>query len=165
MSKVRRLRWGGLGPFAIVAVAAGAMLALAIPGQSQERTGADLWSFGGCFNCHGNLAAGDGDPAYPAGPDLRRTGLTPEQLYEVIACGRPSTPMPHNLVNAYAETACYGLPLGPPPTMRGADFTAAEVQILTDFLVANVVGVTRITREYCAAFFGGNLNAPACAEY
>jgi mono/diheme cytochrome c family protein len=165
MSKVRRLNWGGLGQLGIVAAVAGAALAFAIPGQSQERTGADLWSFGGCFNCHGNLAAGDGDPAYPAGPDLRRTRLTPEQLYETIACGRAATAMPYNLATAYAETACYGQPLGPPPVMRGADYTEEELQRLVDFLVANVVGVTRITREYCAAFFGGNLNAPACAEY
>jgi hypothetical protein len=160
MSKMRRL-----GQLGIVAAAAGAVLAFAIPGQSQERTGGDLWSFGGCFNCHGNLAAGDGDPAYPAGPDLRRTRLTPEQLYEVVACGRPSTPMPYNLATAYTETACYGMPLGPPTVMRGADFTPEETQRLVDFLVANVVGVTRVTREYCAAFFGGNLNAPACAGY
>jgi mono/diheme cytochrome c family protein len=165
MSKTRRPSWGRLGQLGIVAAAAGAVVAFAIPGQSQERTGGELWSIGGCFNCHGNLAAGDGDPAYPAGPDLRRTGLTPEQLYETIACGRPSTPMPYNLRTAYTETACYGLPLGPAPVLRGADYTPEDLQRLVDFLVANVVGVTRITREYCAAFFGGNLNAPACAEY
>jgi hypothetical protein len=124
------------------------------------------WQEGGCFNCHGNLAAGDGDPAYPAGPSLRSSRLDRDLLVTTISCGRPGTGMPMNLVGAYMETPCYGLPLGEPPGVsRGANFTAEEIEALVDFLLENVVGVRTITRENCAVFFGGNLNAPACLQY
>jgi hypothetical protein len=125
-----------------------------------------VWEKGGCFNCHGNLADGDGDPAYPVGPSLRATALTRDQLLETISCGRPGTPMPYNLAGAYTETACYGFPLGEPSDVaRGAGLTAEQLTKLVDFLMENVVGVRRITRENCAAFFGGNLDAPLCRQY
>ena len=126
-----------------------------------------LWQSGGCFNCHGNLAAGDGDPSYPTGPNLRQTKLKRDQLVETISCGRPGTPMPFNLAGAYTETACYGKPLGPAPAdvNRGAGFTADQIQTLVDFLMKDVVGVTKITRENCAAFFDGDANSPLCQQY
>lgn len=160
-----RLTYRRIGFAAILAAGTAAISAISGPGQAQELPGAALWAVGGCANCHGNFAAGDGDPAYPPGPNLRSSRLTPEQLYETIACGRPSTAMPYNLVTAYTETPCYALPLGPAPVARGADFTAEQMQQLVDFLLSHVVGVRNISRENCAAFFGGNLDAPACREY
>jgi len=147
-------------------LAAAALIAFSTPGQAQE-SGADIWRQGGCFACHGNLAAGDGDPAYPAGPNLRRTGLDGEQLFEVIACGRPQSGMPAHLAGAYTEIACFEAPLGPVPgdIILTGQFTQEQVDLLVDFLMQNVVGVTRITRENCATFFGGNMNAPACLQY
>ncbi|MCC6984560.1 MAG: hypothetical protein IT535_14935 [Bauldia sp.] len=160
----KRLRPALLG----LALAVGAFAALSAPASAQE-TGGDLWGVGSCANCHGNLAAGDGDPAYPTGPSLRSTRLTPEEMVETIACGRPGTEMPYNLAGAYAEHGCYGIPVPTDPASlganRGADFTAEQVQTLATFLVENVVGKTRITRENCALFFGGNADAPACRAF
>ena len=157
---------------AAMVVSAGALMSLASPGRAQPAppaqpdTGATIWGKGGCFNCHGNLAAGDGDPSYPQGPNLRQTRLTRDQLIETISCGRPGTPMPFNLAGAYTQTACYAMPLGPPPEVsRGASFSAEQIQVLVDFLVQNVVGKSNITRENCAVFFNGNANAPLCRQF
>lgn len=149
-----------------IGLVAGLIAALSTPSFAQEDGGA-LWGRGGCLNCHGNLAAGDGDAAYPAGPNLRRTKLERDQLIETIACGRPGADMPYNLAGAYTEIACYDLPLGEAPeeVANGPGFTAGEIEALVDFLVANVVGVTKITRENCGAFFGGNPNVPSCLQY
>ncbi len=167
--RLRHLKSSHLGSLVATALfAASAMVVLTSPGRAQaERTGAELWSIGGCANCHGNLAAGDGDPAYPTGPNLRESGLDRDLFTETVACGRPSTPMPYNLVNAYVEVECYGMGLGAPPegTARGADFTGEQVDLLIDFLFENVVGQRRITRENCAMFFGGNANSPACRQF
>lgn len=170
-----RVRVVGGGSLATLASAACVVLALAFPGQAQPtpttpalapETGATIWAMGGCSDCHGNLANGDGDPAYPPGPNLRRSRLEPDSLREAIACGRPSTAMPFNLAGAYTETACYGLPLGSPPIAGGgAGFTAEQIDVLVAFLVEQVIGVTRITRENCAVFFGGNPDAPGCLQY
>lgn len=135
-------------------------------GQAAPETGAAIWGKGGCFNCHGNLAAGDGDPSYPPGPNLRETRLNRDQLLETISCGRPGTLMPFNLAGAYTVTACYGMAVGPVPEVsRGAALSAAQLQELTDFLMKNVVGVKKITRENCAVFFDGNANAPLCRQF
>ena len=145
--------------------AAGVVLALSLPGQAED-DGGFLWGQGGCSSCHGNLAAGDGDAAMPAGPNLRRSSLDRDQLIETIACGRPGSEMPYNLAGAYTETSCYGLPLGDPPGVpAGARFTSDEVEALVDFLMEHVVGVRSITRENCALFFRGNMNYPACLRY
>lgn len=142
------------------------ILMFTVPTQAQE-TGADIWRQAGCFDCHGNLAAGDGDPAYPAGPNLRRTSLDRAQLIETIACGLPATPMPMHLDGAYTTVACYGRPIGESPNdvLGATRFTAEQIELLVDFLLEYVVGETRITREGCSAFFGGNINAPACLQY
>ena len=102
---------------------------------------------------------------YPAGPDLRTSWLDRDQAKETIACGRPSTMMPYNLRGAYTEFACYGLPLGQPVANQGSNLSAEELDALTDFLLAKAIGQRRITRQGCAAFFGGNVNAPACQEF
>lgn len=155
---MRGLRAGTIGGLAF-----GALLALGTPGQAQE-TGGDVWGQAGCFACHGELAEGGADPALPRGPNLRRTRLTAEQLTETIACGRVGSEMPYNLEGAYTQTACYGMPLGPAPSnvLPGAGLSAEQIGLLVDFLVADVVGKTRVTRENCALFFGGNANALTC---
>lgn len=148
--------------------AAGFVLALATPSHAQD-AGATVWARGGCAACHGNLAAGDGDPSYPRGPNLRRTQLDRDQLLETIACGRPNTQMPTNLKGAYKEVSCYGLPVGEVPgevvNLGKGSLTKEEIVALTDFLMANVVGKPRITRANCALFNEGNQNAPECLQY
>ncbi len=161
LSKMKVRRWAlvtGLGLGALVAVLAPPALA--------QMTGGDLWGRGGCADCHGNLAAGDGDPTYPAGPNLRRTTLQPDDLRETIACGRPGTGMPYHLANAYAGTACYGMTGAVPEgTRRGIAMTAQELDMLADFLTTSVKGQARITKANCALFYGGNPNDPGCAQY
>jgi hypothetical protein len=75
--------------------------------------------------------------------------------------------MPFNLAGAYTEVACRGLPLAAPPpdVTRGGSFTEEQVGTLVDFLLENVVGQPRITRENCGAFFNGNVDAPLCRQY
>jgi hypothetical protein len=157
----------------VIAVLAGAIPVPAWAQQSpqaqsaQQETGAMLWQKGGCFNCHGNLAAGDGDPTFPQAPNLRATKLTRDQLVETISCGRPGTLMPYHLATSYTTTACYGRPLGAAPSdvSPGAGFNADQIQKLVDFLEQNVVGKANITRDNCAAFFDGNANTPLCRQY
>lgn len=160
------------GKLAALSATAGLCLAvLAGPANAQdaeeEATGADLWRQGGCFNCHGNLADGEGDPAYPVGPSLRTTGLDRDMLIETISCGRPSTFMPMFLEGAYTETECYGMAVGEVPDgiNMGGSFTAEEIERLVDFLVEHVVGETTITRENCGAFYNGNVDAPLCRQF
>ena len=158
----RRGRWT-LGK--AIGLAAGAFLALSLPSQAQD--GGALWGRAGCPDCHGPLAAGGGDPAYPEGPNLRRSRLVRDELIETIGCGRPGTEMPFNLIGAYTEVACYELPLGEVlEDVKGKGFLSAEeLQTLVDFLLENALGTTRINRENCAAFYGGNLEARGCLQY
>ena len=143
-------------------VVAAAFFALPTPSLAQD--GGPLWGLGGCGGCHGALAGGGDDPAEPQGPNLRRSGLDRDLMLETIACGRPGTDMPFNLEGAYTEIECYGIPVGevPPETFGAGGFTAEELETLVDFLFEYVVGVTRVTRQNCAAFFEGNANARAC---
>ena len=100
----------------------------------------------------------------PRAPNLRRSVLDRDLMLETIACGRPGTEMPFNLEGAYTEIECYGIPVGevPPETFGAGGLTAEELETLVDFLFEYVVGVTRVTRQNCAAFFEGNANARAC---
>jgi len=157
---------------AVAAIASVAVMGPLAPSANAQapaakEDGGALWGKGGCANCHGNFAAGDGDAAYPQGPNLRQSKLTRDQLVETISCGRPGTAMPYNLAGAYTQTACYSLPLGPPPgeVTRGAGFSADQIQVLADFLAQNVLGKPNITRENCALFNNGNANAPACRNF
>ena len=154
--------------------AASALLATTVPGHAQNgapgaeaaKTGPQLWSEAGCFGCHGDLAAGGGDAANPAGPSLRTSRLDRAGLIEVISCGRPGTAMPMHLIGAYTEVACHGQPVGPVPadvTGTGV-FTADEVATLVDFLDEHAVGVRQITRENCIAFLG-DPNSRVCLQY
>jgi mono/diheme cytochrome c family protein len=147
---------------ALIGLAAAAFALLATPGSAQE--GGDVWGKGGCTACHGGLAQGGGGGEMPAGPNLRRTRLTPADLKETIACGRGE--MPFHLEAAYKTVACYGIPIpGPAAAPQGAALTAQEIDALVNFLVTNVVGQTTITRANCALFNGGNANSPVCATY
>lgn len=150
----------------VMGLAACVAVALSTPGLAQN-AGVDAWKRGGCSTCHGNVAEGGSGDVEPAGPNLRRTRLDRDELIETISCGRPGAEMPYNLKGAYTETSCYGLPVGEVPAeTRGTGFLAAEeVEALVDFLLENVVGKTRITRQACAVFFGGNEDAIACRGY
>lgn len=143
------------------------ILAAPATAQDDQPTGADMWRQGGCFNCHGNLAEGNGDPAYPGGPNLRRSTLELDALIDTIACGRPSTFMPMFLEGGYVEIPCYGI-MGdavPDNVNVGGGFTSEEIELLANFLLDHVFGVSPITRENCGAFYNGNVDAPLCRQY
>src|SRR5262245_23162434 len=60
-----------------------------------------------CQYCHKWDASGD--QGYGGNAlSLRATHLTPEQLTEVVKCGRPSTGMPYHDRFAYTDKRCYG---------------------------------------------------------
>lgn len=165
--KEERVNGSGRGRALVrpVLIALGAaVVTFAAPSLAQQQPGLDAWQRGSCTACHGSLAQGGGGGEMPAGPNLRRTRLTPAELKETIACGRGD--MPYHLEAAYATVPCYGIPVpGPAGAALGAPLTAAEIDALVDFLTKEVVGVTTITRAACAVFFNGNANAPACAQY
>ena len=141
---------------------AGAALA-----QDPAAAGLSAWKRGGCGACHGSFAEGGGGGERPAGPSLRKTRLTPEQLFETISCGRPGSLMPYNNSGAYAEVQCYGMPFGPVPgdlVSQGAALTSAEINDLVTYLMQWVVGAGPVSREDCG-FYYGNPNNVACGGY
>lgn len=148
--------------------AAVATFALSLPASAQDAatpTGIDLWNNGGCFGCHGDLAAGGGDSANVGAPSLRRR-LKHDVIVDAIACGRAGG-MPAFLNGAYTETACGDAPVGEVPSNIIAmdSFSAEEIDTLVAWLEENVVGKNKITRENCALFFDGNADAPTCMQY
>jgi mono/diheme cytochrome c family protein len=151
-----------------LAGAACALAALSVAAEAQEvHPGAETWTQAGCFACHGDLAEGGGDAANPDGPSLRRTRMEHDQLIEVIACGRANTQMPAFLEGAYTEHACFDAAVGEVPAniLPAPQLSMEEVENLVGFLEEHVVGVTRISRENCAVFFGGNPNVPTCLQF
>jgi mono/diheme cytochrome c family protein len=99
-----------------------------------------------CQFCHGVNGDGHGDPRSPGkASDLHKARLDREQLIEVIACGRPSSEMPHFDKYAYEDKGCYGLSaaeLGQniPPDPHSTSLTKREIAALADFILATFVG-------------------------
>ena len=149
---------------ALISLAAAAFMAFATPSVAQD-AGADVWRRGSCTTCHGGVAQGGGGGEDPMGPNLRESDLDRELMRETIACGRGE--MPFNLLGAYREVSCYGIPLGNPPEgfQAGARLSAEQIDVLVEFLFEYVVGVTRVNRAACAAFYGGDQNARSCGQF
>jgi hypothetical protein len=155
--------------FACAIAAALAGLAWSGPAAAQDAVAVGLkaWQDNGCFNCHGTFGEGGEGGHFPAGPSLRRTRMSKEDLRETIACGRPGTEMPANLEGAYVRVPCFGLPLGPPPpgTTAGVAMPAAQLDAMVEYLLARVVGKSpNITKAECAAYHG-RPDHPDCDNY
>lgn len=163
----RHLTAGGrrlLAP-ALMALAAAAFMAFATPSVAQDE-GANVWRRGGCATCHGGLGEGGEGGEEPEGPSLRQSTLDRDIFRETAACGRGD--MPFNLEGAWQAVSCYGVPAGEPAPEgfnAGAELSAEDLDVLVDFLFEYVVGVERITRAACAAFYGGDLRSPVCAQF
>lgn len=147
----------------------GLLLSIGWPVMAQDaaqEAGLAVWKAGGCFGCHGTFGEGGPGGDEPAGPSLRSTKLESRDLAETISCGRPSTEMPYHLTGAYAEIACWGLPLGeiPEATHQGAQFTADEISALVEYLLARVVGKGDVTLEECARYYGDPTHI-SCRRY
>ena len=148
-------------PALLLAGAARADQASVVLGRSIYRDKAN------CAACHGWAGDGQGDPHAPGhAADLRSTTLSRAQLIEVIACGRPGTPMPHFDAYAYSDDPCYGLndagvgenkPPEPPNSLQPKEIAAA-----VDFLQAAIVGKGPPTKADCVAYFG---SSGRCGKY
>jgi mono/diheme cytochrome c family protein len=122
-----------------------------------------------CSFCHGWAADGAGEPQSSGGAaNLRQSLLNREQLIEVIACGRPGTPMPHYDDLAYTDKRCYGVTeaeLGGlvPALPPGSPLQKREIEAIADYLLAKAVGRGAVTREECEEMFGER--ARSCGAY
>ena len=138
------------------------------PASSDVAEGMRLYlQKGDCQSCHG--WAGDGrkmDSQMPDAPSLRDTRLNRERLVTTIKCGRPGTGMPAFDKFAYTDGRCYGMtksqlksPMPDPP----ATFQAREIELVTDFLLAKVVGKGPMDRAKCVEYWGSDVDA--CKEF
>jgi cytochrome c5 len=110
-----------------------------------------------CQYCHKWDASGD--QGYGGNAlSLRATQLTPEQMTEVVKCGRPATGMPYHDRFAYTDKRCYGYAreqMGNDMPPAGNDFLSArEVDAVVKYLFAKDVGRGPATYEDCVEFWG-----------
>jgi mono/diheme cytochrome c family protein len=146
--------WGvivaaGLGVFA----ATSASLA-----QDKVKAGLEIWKKVGCAECHGSFADGEKQrDESPTGANLRTTRLDAAALKVVISCGRPGgSGMPSFDEGAYKVRACYGQPLGAPPSNlypTGVTLTPDEIDSVIAYLQARIIGKGRITKQECLAYY------------
>ena len=153
----------------LLIVAALVVPALLVPGAARAQTPsaeeARLIEFGKeifkskavCQYCHKWDASGD--QGYGGNAlSLRATQLTPEQLTEVVNCGRPGTGMPYHDRFAYTDKRCYGFTreqMGKDMPPAGNDFLSnREVEAVVKYLFAKDVGKGPATYEDCVDFWG-----------
>jgi mono/diheme cytochrome c family protein len=110
-----------------------------------------------CQYCHKWDASGD--QGYGGNAlSLRVTQLTPEQLTEVVKCGRPGTGMPYHDRFAYTDKRCYGYTreqMGKDMPPAGNDFLSnREVEAVVKYLFATDVGKGPATYDDCVDFWG-----------
>ena len=167
---VPQVRAGIRTGLAIAAVAT-ATLALArpqAPAASDVAEGMRLYlQKGDCQSCHGWAADGRKmDSQMPDAPSLRETRLNRDRLVTTIKCGRPGTGMPAFDKFAYTDGRCYGMkksdlksPMPDPP----ATFQLREIELVTDFLLAKVVGKGPMDHAKCIEYWGSDVDA--CKEF
>ncbi len=112
-----------------------------------------------CQYCHKWDASGD--QGYGGNAlSLRATHLTPEQLTEVVKCGRPGTGMPYHDRFAYTDKRCFGHTreeMGKDMPPAGNDFLSQrEVDAVVKYLFAKAVGRGPATYDDCIDFWGTN---------
>jgi mono/diheme cytochrome c family protein len=121
---------------------------------------------GDCQACHGWAADGRKmDSQMPDGSNLRETRLDRARLIMTIKCGRPGTGMPAFDKFAYSDGRCYGMkqadlksPMPDPP----ATFQPREIDLVTAFLYAKVIGKGPMDRAKCIDYWGSEVDA--CRE-
>ena len=158
--------------WAFAAVALAAASAFAAPAMAQGGpgragdTGKQVYQKANCVGCH-KWHGGGGGGYGGAALSLRASGLTREQIVEIVNCGRPGTGMPYHRRGAYDAAECYGLSredLGKDIPVEGAAFLRpAEVEAVADYMINAIQGRGEPGYADCAAFFGeGNR---ACNPY
>lgn len=118
---------------------AGVSSAPALPAASDAdlvAQGKHVWNDAACYNCHGKNGQGGHSADFPAGPNLRTSGLDPATMLLIIECGLPNTRMPAWLKGAYTEVACNGAPLGPAPAdvMVSGAYGPDDLKAVVDYI-------------------------------
>ncbi len=148
---------------ALLLLAGVLFLGLATPAAAQSvKMGRDIWySQADCTDCHG--WAGNGVPDEPRsspGANLRETALTPEQIAEVILCGRPATSMRAYDRRAYTDDRCYGMTradLGRDTPQRGAvTLVKRHADALALFITETFKDEGEVTLEVCIELMGAD---------
>jgi hypothetical protein len=119
-----------------------------------------------CQSCHGWAADGRKmDSQMPDGANLRTTKLDRAKLIMAIKCGVPGKMMPAFDKFAYSDGRCYGMkqadlksPMPDPP----ATFQPREIDLVTAFLYAKVIGRGPMDRAKCIDYWGSEVDA--CRE-
>jgi len=122
-----------------------------------------------CQSCHG--WAGDGrkmDTQMPDGANLRTTRLNRNGIMTAIKCGRPGREMPAFDRLAYSDGRCNNLKTADVERLGGLPEPAAtlqprEIEQVTDFLFAKVIGKGPMNRTACIEFWGSDVEA--CKEF
>ena len=162
---MKSLSVGGVVLFAVVVTGSAAPQA---PTPDPESVAAGMRIFrtkGDCQACHGWAADGRKmDTQMPDGANLRTTKLDRDKLIIAIKCGVPGKAMPAFDRLAYSDGRCYGMTqaalnkLGglpdPPATLQ-----PREIESVTDFLMAKVVGKGPMDRAKCIEYFGTEVEA------
>lgn len=160
-----------------ILLAAGFSFTVANPAAAQQASAADIalgksvWmSSAPCKDCHGWGAHGVADvPQEPTGFNLRKTILTPEQMSEVIRCGRPQSEMPYFLSASWrADTnTCYGMTRAQVgaavPTASPSTLSQRQIDALVAYIFADFVGKPQPTFEECQATLGAA--STRCGQY
>jgi len=86
----------------------------------------------------------------------------------IISCGVPGTSMPHFDELAYTDRRCYGMTEAElagrtPPLPPSTTLPKREIEVLADYLLANVIGRGPVTREECLERLGEK--AGSCDVY
>jgi mono/diheme cytochrome c family protein len=160
----------------LVAVVATALAGLFASGQTQpsaDDIAAGMRIYrqkGDCQACHGWAADGRKmDSQMPDGANLRTTLLDRNKLIVAIRCGRPGRGMPAFDRFAYSDGRCYnmtdadlkkrGLSMPDP----AATLQQREIELVTDFLLAKVVGKGPMDRAKCIEYWGSEVEV--CDEF
>lgn len=122
-----------------------------------------------CQTCHGWAADGRKmDTQMPDGANLRTSRLNRAAVVNTIKCGRPGTGMPAFDRLAYSDGRCFNMKQAelkaknlemPEPA---ATLIAREMEQVTDFLFAKVIGKGPMTRAACVEYWGSDVEV--CKE-
>lgn len=135
--------------------------------SASREDGFRVFKSANCVGCHKWTGTGGGGYG-GAAANLRVTELDRDQITEVVRCGRPGTGMPHFEADAYKDGHCYGLKAG---DLKPAELPPepdhylrpADIEAVTDYVLANIKGHGDPTYAECTAFFGAG--SRACTTY
>jgi len=108
------------------------------------------------------------DTQMPDGANLRTTRLNRNGIMIAIKCGRPGKEMPAFDRLAYSDGRCNNLKAADVERLGGLPEPAStlqprEIEQVTDFLFAKVIGKGPMNRAACIEFWGSDVEA--CKEF